>query len=76
MASDLKVSMEEVLRTAIARQAESYLYYYQAAMAADDPELRSLLLDFAETEREHSDRLWAEVNRLEIQHWLESAVTC
>jgi rubrerythrin len=76
MASDPKLSMEEILRTAIAREAESYVYYHQAAMATDDPELRELLLDYAETEREHSARLLAEVNRLEVQHWLESAVTC
>lgn len=76
MASDLELSMEQILRTAIAREAESYLYYYQAAMATDDPELRELLLEYAEMEKEHSARLWTEVNRLEVQHWLESAVTC
>jgi rubrerythrin len=76
MAGDLKPSMEEIIRIAIEREADSFEYYYRAAMAADEPELRSLLLDLAEMEKEHSARLRAELNRLEIRHWLEAAVTC
>jgi rubrerythrin len=76
MTGDLKQSMEEILRTAIEREADSFEYYYQAAMTADEPELRQFLLDLAEMEKEHSARLRAELNRLEIRHWLEGAVTC
>lgn len=76
MAADLKQSMEEILRTAIEREADSFEYYYRAALAADEPELRRFLLDLAEMEKEHSARLRAELNRLEIRHWLEGTVTC
>ena len=72
----LKRSMEEILRTAIEREADSYDYYYTAATEADDPDLRRFLLGLAEMEKEHSRRLKEELEMIENQHWLESTVTC
>jgi rubrerythrin len=76
MAGDLKPSMEEILRTAIEREADSFDYYHDAAMQTDDPELRQFLLGLAEMEKEHSRRLREELERLENVHWLQSTVTC
>jgi rubrerythrin len=73
---DLRRSMEEILRTAIEREADSYEYYYGAALEATDPELRDFLLSLAEMERGHSRRLHEELERLEDLHWLQSKVTC
>ena len=76
MREDLKRSMEDILRTAIEREADSHDYYHGAAMETDDPDLRRFLLGLAEMEVEHSRRLKEELERLENQHWLESTVTC
>ena len=62
---DLRRSMEDILRTAIEREADSYDYYHDAAMDTDDAELRAFLLGLAETEKEHSRRLREELDRIE-----------
>lgn len=76
MREDLQRSMEDILRTAIEREADSYDYYHDAARETDDPDLKRFLLGLADMEEEHSRRLKEELERLENQHWLESAVTC
>jgi rubrerythrin len=76
MREDLQRSMEDILRTAIEREADSYDYYHDAAGATDDPDLKRFLLGLADMEKEHSRRLKEELERLENQHWLEAAVTC
>lgn len=76
MREDLKRSMEDILRTAIEREADSYDYYHDAAGETDDPDLKRFLLGLADMEEEHSRRLKEELERLVNQHWLESAVTC
>jgi len=76
MAEDLKRSMEEILRTAIEREADSFEYYHTAAMETDDPELRRFLLGLAEMEQAHAQHLRDELEKLENRHWLESSVTC
>lgn len=73
---DLRRSMEDILRTAIEREADSFDYYHDAALQADDPELRDFLLSLAEMEKEHSRRLRDELEKLENLHWLQAAVTC
>jgi rubrerythrin len=73
---DLQRSMEDILRTAIEREADSYDYYHDAAAETDDPDLKRFLLGLADMEKEHSRRLKEELERLENQHWLEAAVTC
>ena len=76
MRAELRRPMEAILRTAIEREADSFDYYHDAAMQADDPELRQFLLGLAEMEKEHSRRLREELERLENVHWLQSTVTC
>lgn len=73
---DLRRSMEDILRTAIEREADSYDYYHGAAMEAADPELREFLLGLAEMEKDHSRRLREELEKLENLRWLQSTVTC
>jgi len=73
---DLRRSMEEILRTAIEREADSYDYYHDAAMQASDAGLRDFLQELADMEKEHSRRLREELEKLENLHWLQSAVTC
>jgi rubrerythrin len=73
---DLRRSMEDILRTAIEREADSYDYYHDAAMEATDSELRDFLQGLADMEKEHSRRLREELEKLENLHWLQSAVTC
>ena len=73
---ELRRSMEEILRTAIEREADSYEYYYGAALEAAEPELRDFLLELAGMEQEHSRRLREELEKLEDLHWLQSKVTC
>jgi rubrerythrin len=73
---DLRRSMEEILRTALEREADSYEYYYGAALEASDPELRDFLLDLAGMEQEHARRLREELEKLEDLRWLQSKVTC
>lgn len=76
MREELRQPMEAILRTAIEREADSFDYYHDAAMQADDPELRQFLLGLAEMEKEHSRRLREELERLENVHWLQSILTC
>jgi rubrerythrin len=76
MTEDLKRSMEEILRTAIEREADSFDYYHAAAMQADDPDLRRFLLGLAEMEKGHAQHLREELEKLENRHWLEGSVTC
>ena len=76
MREDLQRSMEDILRTAIEREADSYDYYHDAAEATDDPDLKRFLLGLADMEKEHSRRLKEELEKIENQHWLEAAVTC
>ena len=73
---DLRRSMEDILRVAIEREADSYDYYHQAALEAEEPELREFLLGLAEMEKDHSRRLKEELEKLENLHWLQSTVTC
>lgn len=69
-------SPEEILRHAIEREADSYDYYFSAAMQTNDLRLRRFLLDLAETEKEHQDRLKAKLETLESERFVESAITC
>jgi rubrerythrin len=73
---ELRRSMEEILRTAIEREADSYDYYHSAALETADPELRAFLMGLAEMEKEHSRRLREELEKLENLRWLQSTVTC
>ena len=76
MSEALKRSMEEILRTAIEREADSFDYYHSAALQADEPELREFLLGLAQMEKDHARHLREELEKLENRHWLEGSVTC
>ena len=69
-------SMEEILRTAIEREADSFDFYFNAALQVGDPKLRRFLNELAEMEREHLKRLGGELDALEARRWLDRALSC
>jgi rubrerythrin len=68
-------TMREILRGAIEHERESFEEYHDAALQAEDPELRRFLMALAEMEKDHERQLKAQLERLENQLWVERALS-
>jgi rubrerythrin len=68
------ISLEEILRLAIADEVEARDYYKHAAELAGNPHTRTLLLQLSVMEQGHADQLSRELEELLLQREEESGI--
>ncbi|MEW6509654.1 MAG: ferritin family protein [Bacteroidota bacterium] len=68
------MSLQEILRLAIADEEEARDYYRHAAAMAGDCRTRRLLLSLSSMEQEHADTLRKELEELTLQRSLEEGI--